>query len=136
MLHPSQFQANEAWIVFRLNDVPIRTERDGDFHCLALMDAASTLILGMTLFPAGEDGPSDKDVRRLLRDGHARQREWPVTLFVPAGLSTNVPAPGTGQRGMDVVRVPEDQLLPVIGEARASYRERFNRSDADDRSAQ
>jgi hypothetical protein len=45
MLHPSQFKINEAWIAFRLNGAPIRTERDGDFNCIALMDAASCFIL-------------------------------------------------------------------------------------------
>jgi hypothetical protein len=28
MLHPNQFQINEAWIVFKLNDEPIHTELD------------------------------------------------------------------------------------------------------------
>lgn len=46
LLHPNQFQVNEAWIVFRLNDEPIRTERDGSFHVAALMDAASCFIFG------------------------------------------------------------------------------------------
>ncbi len=28
MLHPNQFQVNEAWIAFKLNDIPIPTDRD------------------------------------------------------------------------------------------------------------
>jgi hypothetical protein len=32
MLHPQQFEVNEAWIAFRLNGMPVRTERDGDFN--------------------------------------------------------------------------------------------------------
>jgi len=46
VLQPNQFQVNEAWIVFKLNDEPIHTELDGDFYLLALMDAASCYILG------------------------------------------------------------------------------------------
>ena len=45
MLHPNQFQVNEAWIAFKLNDEPIHAELDGDFSFLALMDAASCFIL-------------------------------------------------------------------------------------------
>lgn len=39
MLHPNQFQVNEAWILFQLNKEPIRVESEGAFSCLALMDA-------------------------------------------------------------------------------------------------
>ena len=45
MLHPRQFQVSEAWIVFKLNDAPIRTEQDGDFDFVTLMDAASCFVL-------------------------------------------------------------------------------------------
>lgn len=51
MLHPQQFEVNEAWIAFRLNGAPVRTERDGDFNCIALMDAASCFILGSQFIP-------------------------------------------------------------------------------------
>ncbi len=45
MLHPNQFQVNEAWIAFQLNDAPIHTRSDGDFNCIALMDAASCFMM-------------------------------------------------------------------------------------------
>jgi hypothetical protein len=51
MLHPKQFEVNEAWIAFRVNGAPVRTERDGDFNCIALMDAASCFILGSEFIP-------------------------------------------------------------------------------------
>ncbi len=44
MLRPNQFEVNEAWIVFRLNNAPIRIEHEGSFNCIALMDAASCFI--------------------------------------------------------------------------------------------
>ena len=46
VLHPVQFQVNEAWIVFQLNETPIHTEQEGSFNCLCLMDAASCFLLG------------------------------------------------------------------------------------------
>ena len=45
MLHPNQFQVNDTWIAFKLNEAPIATDRDGDFDLIALMDAASCFIL-------------------------------------------------------------------------------------------
>ncbi len=50
---PNQFQPNETWIAFKLNDAPVFTGADGDFNVLALMDAASCFILSTELFPAG-----------------------------------------------------------------------------------
>ena len=58
MLHPHQFEVNEAWIAFRLNGTPVRTERDGDFNCIALMDAASCFILGLEFIPATSAEPT------------------------------------------------------------------------------
>jgi len=53
MLEPNQIEVNEAWIAFRINSAPIRTEQDGDFDFIVLMDAASCFILGSELFPFG-----------------------------------------------------------------------------------
>jgi hypothetical protein len=52
VLHPEQFEVNEAWIAFQLNGAPIRTEDDGDFNFIALMDAASCFILGSEFIAA------------------------------------------------------------------------------------
>lgn len=38
MLHPKQFEVNEAWLAFKLNELPICTELEGEFNCIALMD--------------------------------------------------------------------------------------------------
>lgn len=64
MLHPREFQVNEAWIVFKLNDAPISTEADGDFNVIALMDAASCFILGAVFVPVTSAEPSEMEVKR------------------------------------------------------------------------
>jgi hypothetical protein len=125
MLHPNRFKVNEAWLVFKLNDLPIRTELDGDFNCIALMDAASCFILGNTFAPAGDAEPSKTAVRRLLKEAKAHKKKLPKTLFIPSGqFNTILPAEAERQ-GIAVVRVPEDQLLIFIAEARESFKERF-----------
>lgn len=131
MLHPSQFEVNEAWIAFRLNDEPIQTEQDGSFNCICLMDAASCFILGNAIFPAHEPEPSQLEARRLLKTGWAHKKRMPKTLFVPTGqFQTNLSAEATRER-IDVVSVREDQLLVFIGEARRGFREHVQGGDSE-----
>ncbi len=127
MLHPKQFEVNEAWIAFRLNDAPIRTERDGDFNCFALMDAASCLILSSEFIPAAATEPTRAQFRRLLKDAKRHKQQLPRTLFVPReDIADRVILEAT-QQSIDVVRVPESELLTFIGEAREGFAEHFER---------
>ena len=125
MLHPNQFQVNEAWIAFQLNDVPIRTETDGDFNCIALMDAASCFILTSAFVSINEPGPTKIEARRLLKQARAHKQAMPKTLFVPSGHPADHLALEAERQKVTVVRVPFDQLLLFIGEAREGFRERF-----------
>ncbi|MEB2318254.1 MAG: hypothetical protein OZ935_06230 [Pseudomonadota bacterium] len=125
MLHPNQFDVNEAWIVFQLNDAPIRTEQDGDFNFLALMDAASCFILTSAPVATTQVEPTRLEAKRLLTEAHAHKKRWPDTLFVPSGLAAQLVVAEAERLGMDVVRVAEEQLLPFIGEAQEGFSERF-----------
>ena len=125
MLHPNQFTVNEAWIVFHLNDAPVRTEADGAFNCLALMDAASCFILGSEFVPASESEPSQLEVRRLLKKGQSHKQQLPQTLFVAREHPSESLAREAKRQKISVVPVPESELLAFIGEARAGFRERF-----------
>lgn len=128
MLHPKQFQVNEAWIAFRLNNVPIRTEIDGDFNCIALMDAASCFILGSELIPAAAAGPTRAEFRRLLKNAKRHKQQLPGTLFVPReDVADRVILEAT-QQSIEVVRVPESELIIFIAEARDAFAERFEGS--------
>jgi hypothetical protein len=129
MLHPNQFEVNEAWLVFKLNELPIHTELEGDFNCIALMDAASCFILGNTFASVGEAEPSKTAVRRLLKEAKAHKQQLPKTLFIPRGQFNSVLPAEAERQGIAVVRVPEDQLLVFIGEARELFQEHFGRGD-------
>lgn len=130
VLHPNQFQVNEAWIAFKLNDRPIPTEQDGDFDFIALMDAASCFILSSVSVPANVDEPTELESRRLLQQGQERKQQLPKTLFVPSGQPTQFLAAAARRKGIEVVRVEENQLLIFIGEAREGFRARFGSGDA------
>lgn len=127
MLHPNHFTINDAWIAFRLNEAPIATERDGDFDCIALMDAASCYILGMEMYSIRATGPSAQEMRRLLQAGHGRAGAWPQRLFVAEGQFADVLHQEAARLTIEVVTVPEDELLVFIGEARDGFKERFGR---------
>jgi hypothetical protein len=125
VLHPNQFHVNEAWIAFKLNDAPIHTESDGDFNFIALMDAASCFILSSAPVPASAKEPSKMEVRRLLKKGQAHKQQLPKTLFIPSDQPANLLTVEAERQGITVVRVPEDQLLLFVGEAREGFKEHF-----------
>jgi hypothetical protein len=125
VLHPNQFHVNEAWIVFKLNDAPIHTEADGDFNFIALMDAASCFILSSAPVSASAPEPSRMDAKRLLKQGQAHKQQLPKTLFIPSGQPAKLLATEAERQGITVVRIPEDQLLLFIGEAREGFKAHF-----------
>ena len=123
MIHPSEFQVNEAWIAFRLNEAPISTEADGDFNVIALMDAASCFILGTEFVPATAFEPSEMEAKRLIMGGKSHKQQLPKTLYVPENQAADILCTEAERIGIGVVRVPEDQLLVFIGEAREGFKE-------------
>ncbi len=123
VLHPNQFQVNEAWIAFQLNETPIHTEQDGSFNCICLMDAASCFLLGTELISTSASEPSQRQAHELLTASWARKDEFPRTLFVPKGQFQGALKAEAERLGMTVASAPEDQLLVFIGEARDGYRE-------------
>jgi hypothetical protein len=128
MLHPKQFEVNEAWIAFRLNGTPVRAEDDGDFNCVALMDAASCFILSMELIPVTAGEPTRAQFRRLLKNAKRHRHELPRTLFVAREDVADLMTHEAAQQNIDVVRVPESELVVYTGEARQAFAERFDQS--------
>jgi hypothetical protein len=128
VLHPNQFQVNEAWIVFKLNDEPIHTELDGDLDFLALMDAASCFILSAVPITAKAAEATQMESRRLLNEGKSHKMQLPRTLFVPIEQPAQFLVAEAERFGIEVVRVEEFQLMIFIGEARGAFRERFGGS--------
>lgn len=127
MLHPSQFQVDEAWIAFRLNDVPVHTEQDGWFNVFALMDAASCFIFGAEFVAVSEVEPPLSEVKRLLKSAQKRGSKLPATLFLPRGQFEVIFPREAERRGISVVRVEERELLTFIGEARQGFKEHMER---------
>jgi hypothetical protein len=125
MLHPKQFEVNEAWILFRVNNEPIRTERDGDFNCIALMDAASCFLLGSELIPVTAGEPTRAQFQRLLSNARRHKQQLPKTLFIPLEDVAELAAREAREKDIQVMRVSESELAIFLGEARQAFAERF-----------
>lgn len=123
MLEPDQFSTNEAWVVFQLNELPIRTEQDGDFNCVALMDAASGFIMATVFVAVGEAEPCAFEIRRLFKSGLARGHRQPDSLFVPKGQFPVILPAEAARQGITVVPVHESELSAFIGAAKRGFRE-------------
>lgn len=121
MFDPSQFQVNEAWIAFKLNDAPVVTEADGDFNVIALMDAASCMILGAEFIRTDSSEPSQLESNRLLKSGYSHKQQFPRKLFIPINQAADLLSIEAERNKISVDRVPEDQLLIFIGEAREGF---------------
>ena len=132
MLHPKQFEVNEAWIAFRLNRAPIRTERDGDLNCIALMDAGSCFLFGSEFIPVTAKEPTRVQVRRLLKKAKRHKQQLPKALFVAREDAADLLTHEATQQNIDVVRIPENELLIFTREARDAFAEYFEevRGDA------
>ena len=123
VLHPSQFQVNEAWIVFTLNESPIVTVRDGSYDCICLMDAASCYILANAMVRSSEREPSELEVRGLFKAAQAHNPRKPRRLFAPACQPQARIVAEAKRRGMEVISTNESDLLVFVGEARQGFKE-------------
>jgi len=125
VLHPQQFEVDEAWIAFKLNDAPIQTDLDGDFNVVALMDAASGFLMGTESVPARAKELSKSGAKRLLKLGESHHQRFPQTLFIPSEESAQALAREAQRLGIDVVRVGGDQLAAFLSEVREAFKSGF-----------
>jgi hypothetical protein len=120
-LDPSKFGQNEAWILFRLNDAPVRTERDGDFNAMAIMEVSSGMIFGMELIPVADPQISEIGARRLLSAAAEQAGGRPASLYVASGQLADQVSIAATTMGIAVRHVPEAGFIEIVREARDSF---------------
>lgn len=123
MYEPSQFQINETWIVFKLNEYPVSTIEDGDYNVFALMDAASCFILGIEFVSVNLTELSQPESKSLLKAGYSHKEQYPKMIFIPTNQSAGIFSKEVELQDIIVVRIPEEELLVFIGEARQALQE-------------
>lgn len=130
MLDLNQFDVNDAWLVFQLNDAPINTERDGSFNAVCLMDAASCFILATAMVSAQHREPSELELRRLFKNAWSHKRQFPSTLILPIGqFDTAFPAQAE-RNGISIITVAESELSVFTDEARQGFKEHVQQAHA------
>jgi hypothetical protein len=120
-IDPNGFAPNEAWLLFQLNDAPVRTEADGDFNALAIMDVATGLILGMELIGSLEDGPSESASRKLLASAESEAGRRPQRLFIDSAAEMVQMSAAANAFGLEVQFESARILDPLTQEAREGF---------------
>ena len=95
------------------------------FHCIALMDAGSCYILGLELNPVAAEEPTRAQFRKMLESAQRHKQQFPKTLFVAREDAANIITREATQQNIEVVRIPERDLLIFTTEAREAFAERF-----------
>ena len=122
MLHPRQFNVNDTWIAFQLNQAPLITDRDGDFNIIALMDAASCFILGIGYVQSGTLELSHSEAKKLLKTGYDHKQQYPKELIIPSQMVADVLISEAKANGINIKKEAEEDLEILLSEARESFR--------------
>lgn len=120
-IDPHNFSPNAAWLLFKLNDAPVRTEADGDFNVLAIMDVATGLILGMEFIDSLAAEPSEFEARNLLASAESQAGRKPQRLFVNSEEKMAQIIAAANVMGLEVVPEAASSLSPLTQEAREGF---------------
>lgn len=115
-IEPANYSQNEAWLLFRLNEAPVQTEKDGDFNALAIMEIASGTILGVEMVATSEQEISELQSRRLLGSAERQAGSLPKEIIVPLEPRANQLINVAEKMGIQVARHPMSEIAPVIQE--------------------
>ncbi|HQU15920.1 MAG: DUF6930 domain-containing protein [Gammaproteobacteria bacterium] len=120
-IDPSSFDQNEAWILFRLNGAPIRTEADGDFNAMAIMEVTSGMIFGMELVPIAHKEISELQARKLLNSSANQAGGRPVSLFIATEEQAAQISTAAETMKIEVKRVAASDFSEITKEARDGF---------------
>ncbi len=114
MFTPDQFEVNDAWIAFRINDEFVFVQED-PYDIFVLMDAASTYVLGFVFSKVVEEAPSVDEVEDLFKKAWETKQQWPKKLIVTdESAASNVFIQEAKKNGIPVDVVPISDLSPII----------------------
>ncbi len=120
-IDPHEYDRNEAWLLFRLNDAPVRTESDGDFNVMAIMDVGTGLILGMEFVGVLEEELSEFESRKLLASAESEAGGRPRQLLVDSEQKVDQLIGAASAMGLKVIPESGSNLNPITQEAREGF---------------
>lgn len=122
----NQYHVNQAWIVFRISEHPIKTDADGDFHVVGLMDAASGYMLGTEFVPLSMPEMPQFTAKRILKNGYNTSQQYPAQLIIQKELEAKFLETEANALGINPSRASSSQLWPIIGEAVEGFRQHMS----------
>ena len=120
-IDPRQDVANEAWLLFRLNDAPVRTQADGDFNVLAIIDVATGLILGMAFIDSLAREPSEFESLELSASAESECGRRPGCLIIDSEMKMTQLVAVADALGIEIVPGSGSDLGPLTQEAREGF---------------
>lgn len=131
-LEPQDFEVNQCWLAFRVNQFPIRTP-EGEHDIYVLQDAGSMYIFGTCFAEHDAESPPESDVEALLQKAWKAREEWPDEIIVPGKFSKrNAFARAASQFGIAIRAVPEAQLSMYIKDVQTSFEEHLAKQRPED----
>jgi len=114
MFTPDQFEVNDTWIAFRINEEFVFVQED-PYDIFVLMDAASTYVLGFVFSKVVEEAPSVDEVEDLFKKAWEAKQQWPKKFIVTdESVASNVFIQEAKKNGIPVDVVPMSDLSPII----------------------
>jgi hypothetical protein len=121
LIDPHEYDRNEAWLLFWLNDAPVRTESDGDFNVMAIMDVGTGLILGMEFVGVLKEELSELESRKLLASAESKAGSRPQQLLVDSEQKVAQLIGAASAMGLEVILESGSNLNPITQEAREGF---------------
>lgn len=122
----SSFSPNEAWILLRLNQAPISTEVNGDFHAMAIMDASSGMIFGVEMVPETQPEISEIQARWLLSTSAYQAGGRLAWIFIATESLADQACTAASTMKIEVRRVPASDLAEITKEATDGFAARIS----------
>lgn len=114
MIRCDQFNINEAWIAFRIND-EILVGKDGPCDMYVLLDAASGYLFGHVTSKIIDGAPLKKDIKSLIKKAYETKSQWPKLLIVIENSNAErIFQPFLERKGVLVKAVVQSDLESVI----------------------
>ena len=120
-----RYAENEAWLLFQLNEEPVRTQSDGDLNIFCLMDLATGLIVGTEFLSARSEEPTALEFTGLFGSAKSKAGELPKYLFLDADRNLGQVAKAATSIGVKVMAESASDLEPITQEAREGFAAHF-----------
>jgi hypothetical protein len=120
-INPHEYDRNEAWLLFQLNDAPVCTESDGDFNVMAILEVSTGVILGMEFVGVLAEELSEFESRKLLASSESEAGGRPQRLFIDSEQQADQLIAAASAMRVEVILESASDLNTITQEAREGF---------------